>query len=288
MAFNLFALLKIENEYQVRLFSLSKELQAQLSEEFISQYSNFISGIDEEIEFTGDWKPDDNQLLLLKDLDGISLMENVKTNNADSFDIFNIKKEGAYLKAIFAVQNINNRDLLLVQQISKSQVIEHNKWVLLSDNNVFNKISEPTLEISDRIVAIIDAGVVKFKSYPSLRCIFDILHCFMEATNPVLKAFAAHSKIECNESEFIKIADSVIRKQITQLNQSGILDNAKVSDIQKKYKKYTGEDLIVNNGKIVLSNNKKEIKTILNFLLENLFAGILSNLHYQTNSKRKL
>lgn len=288
MGFNLFALLKKDNEYQVKLISLSKKLQWQLKEEFISQYADFISGVDDEIEFTGDWKPDENQFLLLKDLREIDLIEKVKSENADSFSPFDIKNDGQHIKAIFSILNIDNKDIVLIQKINKNQIIEHDKWLLFLDGNVFNKISEPTLEISDRIVAIIEDRVIKFKSFNYIRCIFDVLHCFMEATDSVVRAFSTHPKIKSNEDDFVKIADSVIRKQITQLNKSGILDSTKVTDINKKYKAYTGKELTLDNGKIVLLSDKKEVKQILNFLLENLFSGILSNAHYQTNSKRKL
>ena len=84
-------------------------------------------------------------------------------------------------------------------------------------------------------------------------------------------------------------SDSVMRKQITLLKKSGLLDSIKVSS--KEFKSWAKKaDInkdIYSSGHIVLPKNKKQCKIILAFLNEDIFEGVFSKKIFVSNSKYK-
>lgn len=84
-------------------------------------------------------------------------------------------------------------------------------------------------------------------------------------------------------------ADSVMRKQITLLKKSGLLDTIKVTsrDFKSWAKKAAINQDIYSTGHIVLPKDKKQCKTILSFLNEDIFEGAFSKKIFISNSKHK-
>ncbi|MGR3806644.1 Kiwa anti-phage protein KwaB-like domain-containing protein [Pasteurella testudinis] len=290
MTFSLFALIRRDNNFSVKAISLSMELQETLKTEFENQYDKFISGVDEDVDFDGDWKPDENQFLCLPeaDIEGIDTMKPVIDNNISSFDLLSLEDDGECIKSIFCVIERENKKIILVQKFHSNQILSHNWRSLFLQGNVFNKLESSVLQINSSITAFLINGKLKFKSFHSLRSIFDVMMCFMEATDEMVATFCTHSKIKTDSEQFKSIADTVIRKKITAINKSEVLENYEIKYIQEQYKKYFQRDLLVENDKIVLSINKKEVKHTLDFLLENVFKGVLSSQSYKTNSKSRL
>ena len=86
-------------------------------------------------------------------------------------------------------------------------------------------------------------------------------------------------------------ADSVMKKQITALKKSGIINIVKPET--KKFKdaaKRVGlPDEVYNTDQIVLPKDKKQCKQVLAFLNQDIFPGLLTPKQlFRTNSKKKV
>ena len=57
-----YALCRVGGTDTVRRIPVQAQVQAELEGLFDVQEQEFLAGRDEEIDFTGDWKPDSNQL----------------------------------------------------------------------------------------------------------------------------------------------------------------------------------------------------------------------------------
>ena len=93
-------------------------------------------------------------------------------------------------------------------------------------------------------------------------------------------------KIE-NIDSFEKMADTWIRRKIAMINDSNVLGKYTTSDITKRARE-TGVSITTKKSRIVLPNDKKQIKVILGFLDEEAYKGPFSQNTYLANSKRKV
>lgn len=65
---NLLAVCRLNDALQIRHVQLTNDLLEQINGIFAIQEADFLAGIDAEIDFNGDWKPDNNELLVIRDL----------------------------------------------------------------------------------------------------------------------------------------------------------------------------------------------------------------------------
>ena len=71
------------------------------------------------------------------------------------------------------------------------------------------------------------------------------------------------------------------------INDSGVLENNAAAKI-KKLAKSAGIEIVVEDKKIVLPDDKEELKIVLRFLDEEAYKGPFSNNTYLANSKRRV
>lgn len=71
------------------------------------------------------------------------------------------------------------------------------------------------------------------------------------------------------------------------INDSDVLVNYKASEI-KKLAKDAGITIAVENKKVVIPNDKEQIKVILGFLDEEAYKGPFSQSIFLANSKRRV
>ncbi|EHQ9369278.1 DUF4868 domain-containing protein, partial [Salmonella enterica] len=86
------------------------------------------------------------------------------------------------------------------------------------------------------------------------------------------------------------VADTVIRTKVTLINKSGTLNNQTISKLKKAAKKINfplQTNLVSGVEKIVMPQEKKAIKALLDFLDEDIFTSEITQTIYKSNSKRK-
>ena len=95
-------------------------------------------------------------------------------------------------------------------------------------------------------------------------------------------------KLSFEDTEAFKnTANTWIRRKIAMINDSGVLVNYKASEI-KKLAKDAGITIAVENKKVVIPNDKEQIKVILGFLDEEAYKGPFSQNTFLANSKRRV
>ncbi|KKZ10169.1 MAG: hypothetical protein TQ37_09340 [Candidatus Synechococcus spongiarum 15L] len=283
---NFFAFCRGADQDSIRRIPLDADTQNALGVLFDDQEQQFLEGREEEVPFTGDWKPDDDQLLTITDEELAqplvkTLHENVTV--FDELDIKNFNKSG--IKAIFT-RSSKQENRILIQQFKSSQYLGPGKWNLIFDKNRFKQLSQPGFTLASNLAAVLDGSVFKFQSFQNLRIIFKVQHHFQEATHQEVRKFADHSSL-CidNHDEFMKLMTERIRKLIKSIIKSQILENYETDEIIQKARS-VGIELKSKENKIIITNSKLEIKTVLSFLEDSVFRGSFSEETYETNSKR--
>lgn len=283
---NLFALTSIP-EARILRFPLSKDLQSDIQNLFLEQEKTFLDGVDTEVVFDGRYKPDDGELLTIKqfeDIDGIG--DAVK--NPLSIEQFDPKLHSlSRVKAIFTSRPNNGSDRILIQLFESRRLISHSSLAFFFSGNTFVKMNDAGLTLDIKLLAIIDDDVIKFQSFHFLRRIFDLNEYFNEATNEEVKSFASNEKLSvANISAFVDDAAPLIRRKIGFILQSGVLDKFTSEEIVAVAKGFKLEINLDPDGKIIVPSNKTELRRLLRFLDEDYYESPLSQTHFISNSKR--
>jgi len=288
---NFFALIKDDSgSCQIKRIRVNNSLQSELIQIFEDQRVFFEQGVDTEVGFNGDWKPDANEVLKIDNIRESELMTNAINANASSFTdvkISNFSNEP--IKAIFTGITANSQTKVFVQKFSSRQALSLNELPLLKmqTGNTFVKTTDDIFTIDNKLVAIIDGNRTKFKSFHNARMVFDLSEFYREATDEDLTQMSQHASLEIADlASFISEADTQVRKMAHSIERSGVLDNYSVTQISTAAANFPDIPVVVNNGKIKLPSDKKDLKEVLHFLLEDIYKGPLSGSDYLTNSKR--
>lgn len=288
---NFFALIKEENgNCEIRRIRVNQPLQIELTQIFENQRDIFEMNVVNEIVFNGDWKPDDNEVLTIDDLPEARLMKDAINANASSFSDLNIAQfSNKPIRAIFTGRTVNGETEVYVQKFSSRQALSLSQLpiIRMQTGNTFIKTTDDTFTIDSKLVAIIEDNKTKFKSFHNARMVFDLSTHYKEATDDDLSQMIQHSSLEVSDQDsFIDEADAQVRKMVHSIERSGVLNNYTVHQISSAAANFPSVPLSVNNGKIALPSDKKQLKEILHFLLEDIYKGALSGSDYLTNSKR--
>jgi hypothetical protein len=288
---NFFAFIKDDSgSCQIKRVRVNNPLQSELIQIFEDQRVFFEQGVDTEVDFNGDWKPDANEVLTIDDISESTLMRNVINANASSFTDVNISNfSNEPIKAIFTGIITNGQTKVFVQKFSSRQALSLNQLPLIKmqTGNTFVKTTDDIFTIDNKLVAIIEDNKTKFKSFHNARMVFDLSEFYREATDEDLNQMSQHASLEIADlASFISKADTQVRKMAHSIESSGVLDNYTVTQISTAAANFSDISIVVNNGKITLPSDKKKLKEVLHFLLEDIYKGPLSGNNYLTNSKR--
>ncbi|EJO9912890.1 TPA: DUF4868 domain-containing protein [Vibrio parahaemolyticus] len=290
---NFFAFIKDDNgNTQVKRIRVQGQLQGELITLFNDQFNSFNHNIDTEVPFNGDWKPDANELLVLADVTEAQEMIDAINANASSFNDLQLSNFNSEpIKAIFTGFVQNNETTVLVQKFSSRQALSLSQIpiIKMQTGNTFVKATEDIFTVDNKLVAVIVGNNTKFKSFHNARMVFNLTNFYQEATDTDLNLICQHPLLEVsNTNSFVAEADSQVRKMVHTISSTALLDNYSVSDIQAAAQGFPNVPITFNQGKLVLPNNKRDLKEVLHFLLEDIYKGPLSGSNYLTNSKREI
>lgn len=275
----------------VKPIQLTPQILGQLEALFQAQEMIFMNGIAAEIDFTGDWKPDPDELLLLRNLPDVQTLLAAAQQNAvalQPLQAANFLNESVV--GLFMAIGNGAGLRLLIQNFGPQQLMAGpGKFSLLHDGNVFRRITEPAFSVGNNLAATVTAaGELRFKSYAMIRRILDVTPVFRAATDAELGTFCGHASLSvADAAAFVANADEVIRKQVLGISKSGVL-NAYTVDQLLQQAQAIGFPLPVMAGRIDLPADRKSAKTILSFLLNKVYQGPIDQQLFITNSNRLL
>lgn len=271
---NFFAIL---TDGSVRKILLTQALTPIIRGLFINLGNYILNDNIEQIEFTGNYKLDEDEISFIK-MDLPEILDDVATNSIGipnlNLNIDNIKTLFWFENNKYYFQNFDSRKLLA------------NKNVLFFSNNTYSKLENDAFVLDNIVNAIYENGNFYFRSYANANKIFSLIQYFEEATNKEIITFATSDKISVDQQWLIDNSNSLIRKHITLLKNSNILSTANTKKIRTSANKFNLNIELDNSGKIIFPKNKKSCKDILIFLNEQFFIGMISGAKYRTNSKR--
>ncbi len=286
---NLFTLCETNRETCVRRVPMEGQVQRDVVEMFANQEHEFVNDRNEELEFTGEWKPDDNQLLKIEDEELASPFLEIINREVLAFDILNIRNVvngRTKIKAVFRrSENLQHR--ILIQRFQRSQILSQRFFSLVLNNNQYSRLSNDGFSLRSQLAAVLDESVFKFQSFYDLKSIIDARQHFREATQEDVLNFSRHNSIAAGNLEFVNELDQHSRRLIYSVMKSEVLDNFGVDQIVEKSEQ-VGFNVESRDRKLVLPQNKLEVKRFLSFLMDSIYKGTFSGETFVTNSRRPL
>lgn len=281
-----FALLRSDN-IQIRRIPLERAVEANVKSLFTSHYDEYFNDMNLEA-FEAGYTPQEDTTTYV-DME-LSAEFNDIPNNTNVYSELDRVNEITDIKVIFIYdelsqtyyfQNFDKRNLLSRKAVAYWG--NHNTYTTLQTSNAFI--------IENAVHAIHRDGKLYFKNFVQAGKVFDLTSFFSEASEQDMDEVFGENLFNTDIQWLKDNSDSVMKKQITALKKSGILD--KVKPETKKFKdaaKRVGipED-VYNTGQIVLPQDKKQCKQVLAFLNQDIFPGLLTPKQlFRTNSKKKV
>ena len=288
-----------DSEIPTRIIKIDIDAPAQTVVEnlFRTQRSEFIEEDIEEIEFCASYNVQDGEIFSINPFDDeIGIINAIERPDAvpvwDPDDV-----SVHYFKALFTGEPASNGNPTQVwlQCFDRRQIINNEKsffQVVTQPGNRFSVSTRPGFSLSDRLTAILVGDKLLFKSFFMLRRFFNMEEYFNEATREDLDNFIGNDIFHVeNAEDFMTFADSAIKKKVSLIISSGILNDQPIENLIECAQKIGYQLGITNvNGdnKITMPNSKREVKQLLYFLDQGYFNSIITNELMLTNSKRPI
>ena len=249
----------------------------------VSLRNRFVGDGVEAVAFNGQYKPDDMEVLYVD----MQLPDSFAPIPGNTYEINLINfEEGDKVKVL----GLYHDGDYYFQCFANRFICKRNRIALTKSRNTYQQLNDPfAFTVEEAVHAFYHEGRLYFRSYTYAKQIFDLSQVYTEATNQDIEDLFDCDLFAGTDCEWLKNnADSQMRKQITLLKNSGLLD---VIDVNKKeFKKWAKKanipSAVYETRHIVFPRNKKVCKMVLAFLNEDIFKGAFSEKVYQSNSKR--
>lgn len=283
----LFALCRSDGANVVRRVPLENGVQTEIESVFDQQEAQFFDGRDELIEFDGNWNPDSNELLYIRDAELLSLLNQTFEYGAAAYEHLDISNpQTAGVKALF--MHAKDRQHINIQRFRVSQFLQKKMLSLMFAGDKFGKLEANGFSLGTKAAAVVQDDCILFDNFPNLRAIMTVQQHFTEATNAEVDEFAKHDSFHIeNRALFDTHMDERCRKLIRGISKSSVLNDHDVEEISKRASN-VGLKIDQVDGKLVLPAEKKELKVVLSFLEESVYRGVFSADTFITNSKRSV
>lgn len=246
-------------------------------------YSKFVDDSLTEVEFDGTFKPDKDEVLYVTmalPLAFADIPNNTNNYNEIVIPGDNIKSIGLYHDGNYYFQNFMNNYILKTTNVP----------LIWSDNTYKKFDDQKAFTIEENVAALYHEGKLYFRSYANARQIFDLTSFFREATNVDIDNMFSKPVFHGTDCEWMKQnSDSIMRKQIKSIEDSGILDGLDVT--KRTFKIWANKAGIpkdyYKNGTLEFPKSKKGCKMLLSFLNDDIYEGHFTKSIFWSNSKRK-
>ena len=286
---NFFVLLHDDQNHNIKRLDVTRTVQDELEAMFRVQEAEFLNEAENISEFDGGWKPDQNEHLLIKDNQQGQVISNIIQGNSTAVPTIGATELcPPRAKAIFTGEVTEEGIVrVLMQRIDPRKYLSPNAlFALVAKQDRLTKLEEPVLSLDSQLLCIITGADIQFKRFHNLKMVFNLKDLYKTATDRDVASLAAHENIEVGDlAKLMENADTQVRKLLYSIKSEGVLDQYMPSTIKEAGDRL-GVSVIVNEEKLVIPQDKRELKTLLRFMDDSIYEAELTGNRYETNSKR--
>ncbi|GAA6168300.1 Kiwa anti-phage protein KwaB-like domain-containing protein [Sessilibacter corallicola] len=289
MPYNFMALIKDKDAVDptVSRIAVGADLQEKLSEEFDRQFDNFI-GVDGQcVPFDGQYKAEHDELLTIENFELPEIFKSAIKEPMVLQPLHYNHESDKKIAAIFCGLEKDDDYVVFFQVFESTRLIKPSLFnIVFGSNDTFEKLEYFGMTLDSKLTACYKSGQLYFRSYHYSRRIFDLSKYYREATEDEVKELASHDHFSSiNQEEFLKLADHVVRQKIARITRNDVLNSFSVTELKQKAEQVNFEMEIVDQ-KIIIPNNRKDLKLILSFLDDQVYMGPITGQTKVSNSSR--
>lgn len=275
----------------VMRLELDKDTQDAICQAFSEAVDDLVIE-KEKIHFDGRYKPEQDEFL---SIENFQLADEIKDAIRNPLGVAAFEKDGENyptIEAVFVGVRSEDGDSekfdVAFQRFRKEQYISPHRVNLFFSQNTFRREKNFGISISDCVDCYYTDDELQFSSFYFARQIFDLSGYYRSATNQEVESFTTNDHLDFEDAAaFEGMANTSIRRKIAMINDSDVLTIHGASEI-KRLAHQAGIDVKVANKKIIIPNDKEQIKIILGFLDEEAYKGPFTQATYLANSKRRV
>lgn len=271
---NFFAILKNDS---IKKIDLLQSITESIRDVFVNASLNLLDDDTTEILFDGNFAVQEEEVLYVE----LELPANVIEASSNpiglsvlDINIDKIKTLFWFENGIYYFQNFDNRKLL------------QNKNIIFWDKTSYNKFTDNALIVENHINGLYKDYKFYFNNFVNANKIFSLSIFYQEATDIEITEFVKNDVISVDLDWLLKNSNSLVRKQITLLEKSGVLKKVNTKSVKTNANKFKLKIELTVDGKLILPENKKDCKNVLAFLNEQYYFGVITKNKFITNSKR--
>lgn len=281
---------------RIRKLITHGDLQDKIAELANSQIGEFMAH-DEAFPFDGQYKPDTNEALVIEGFDDIDgIIETL--NRPDDCITWKPKDDTPVeeIKGLFFGIKIEGKHHVGIQNFDRRQIIS-NKILMGWSGNSFKMVDDIALSLDTKICAVLkekeDGSTdLYFKSLHNIRRIFDMDAYYHAATIEEIQTFFGSDNFANYDHAWLSTnIDDSIRKTVTYISKEKILENTTPAEINHHAQTVgLNFELVTIDGqdRLQFPKEKRQLKSLLRFLDEDIYVAPFTNRVYVTNSKRRM
>lgn len=244
------------------------------------------------IPFDGSYKPNDDECLTIGNFP-LPIEIEKAIRNPIGVAAYTEGREGfPGIKAIFVGQCIREKQEekfeVAFQCFRKEQHLSVRGLNLFLTNNTFRHERNFGISILHKVDCYYSNGELQFPSFYFARQVFDLNSFYRSAQDVEVDQFTANERLFVRDPQkFKQMTDAWIRRKIAMINDSGVLKNHSTAEI-KALGDTIDIKIDIKDEKIVIPEDKEQLKIVLGFLDEEVYKGPFSNATLLANSKRRI
>lgn len=287
--FQLATIVKHGTRFRLLRVPLHQTLQDSLAETWERQYDAFIDGL-QEIAFDVGYRPEGQECFGVPGYELPLWLADEDSETVPDLDAISDNEAMVdHIKGIVALaQDDHGEELMLFQNFTPSKVIRPGLFLFLQ-RDTYESAERPGLTLDRKLSAVYRPADERlfFRNFHTVNSFLSLSDFYKEASEGEIRNILAHERLAPEDVDVhAESASQWFRKRFAMLRDSGILDQFTADDIRGRS---DGYDVVVQivDDRIVFPADKSEAKKLLQFLNEELFRGPITQVLYETNSRRR-
>ena len=287
--FHLAAIIRRNARTELKQIPLRQPLQDSLAESWEQQYLGFTQEI-EEVDFDPGYKPESHERFVLNDYTPPDWLVNETSQTVQHLD--SLGREAQLTNSIVGIVGMarddQNDELVLFQNFTGSRVIQPGR-LLLQSGDTYVSPGRPGLTLDTRLSAVYEpvSRRLLFINFRTVNTFLPLLDLYREATEEDIREVLSHDRLATEDIDALATdANQWFAKRIAMLRDSRVLDEFSVDQIQAR-SVGLNVPMEIEDNRIVFPSERGAAKRLLQFLVEELYKGPITDTLYETNSKRQ-
>lgn len=284
--FHLVAIVKRGSKFSLSRVPIDRDAQISIGTDWRKQYEDFTNET-QEVSFSAGYTPTEGDRFVISDFDlppwfSSLVPEDTSTQSPlTDTDLFSVS-------GMIGILSDHEPKVLLFQDFSKSKVISSK--TLWWSKTAYAPLGRPALVLARKLSAVYYRSERRllFRNFRTVNSFLPLLDRYWEASEEQIRTTLQNPLFDAEDVDAIAHhATQWFARRFAILEESRILKTlttAKVTTTAKQFNVSVAQ----RNGKIVFPSDRGEAKSLLQLLCEEVFLGPISDVVYETNSKKRV